>query len=70
MAREEQQVDAQQLAAVLLQAKLRLDEVVAHLGAPVDRPLRLRPQLEDNNSSCNTACSCGSLANQAVQPGE
>jgi hypothetical protein len=55
----EQQIDGRQLASVLLQAKLRLDDVVAHLGAPGDRPLRLKPALDDNNSSCNTACTCG-----------
>ena len=60
MARQE--VDAKALAEVLGEASVRLDEAVARLrdaGVPVDQLMRRPMALEDNNSGCNTACSCG-----------
>ena len=69
MAEETPQVDAEVLASVLVQARLRLDDVIAHLERPGDRPLRLKEALEDNNSGCNTACSCRSLAPEVVSQG-
>jgi hypothetical protein len=55
------QIDALALTSVLLQAKIRLDNVVAHLKSPKDVSLLPKRALEDNNSTCNTACTCGAL---------
>ncbi|MFD2053440.1 hypothetical protein ACFSQT_10185 [Mesorhizobium calcicola] len=68
MADQKAQVDAQQLASILIEAKIRLDDAVAHLRSPADKLLRVGRALEDNNTSCNTACTCGALADQISQP--
>jgi hypothetical protein len=54
-------VDARALAEVLRDASVRLDDAVSKLkaaGVPLEQLFR-KAALEDNNSSCNTACSCG-----------
>lgn len=63
---ETDQIDAQALASVLLQAKIRLDNVVAYLKSPNDISLLAKRANEDNNSSCNTACNCRGIA---INPG-
>jgi hypothetical protein len=68
MAKEGAQIDAQSLASVLVQAKMRLDDAVAYLRSPESRTLRVSPALADNNSTCNTACTCGAAREQIQSP--
>jgi hypothetical protein len=55
-------VDSKALAQVLGEASVKIDEAVSRLreaGIPIDQLLRRPVALDDNNSGCNTACSCG-----------
>jgi len=56
-------VDPGALSKVLEDARVQLDDALNKLeraGLPITDIIKRRPSaLEDNNSSCNTACSCG-----------
>ncbi|MFD2053439.1 hypothetical protein ACFSQT_10180 [Mesorhizobium calcicola] len=59
---DKRQVEAKALAEVLREASVRLDNAVSQLkaaGVPIDSILKRKAALDDNNTGCNTACSCG-----------
>jgi len=65
----ESQIDLDALSQALANAKLHLDEAVKRIpGAGVSANLvgRLRAA-DDNNSGCNTACSCKAAQAAAVE---
>lgn len=64
--------DSEALAEVLRNAQLSIEGALSHLResgllSTVDLRGISRRALEDNNSSCNTACSCGQPPRQ-VEP--
>ncbi|MFE6848828.1 hypothetical protein [Streptomyces sp. NPDC057686] len=62
-----QQINRDALAEALSNAQLHLDAAVDQLRATgaIGNSLSRLKATEDNNSSCNTACSCGALPDQA-----
>lgn len=59
---ESARLDVDSLRAVLETAQLRITEALASIGGPSGAARAGRPQPEpalwDNNSSCNSGCTC------------
>jgi hypothetical protein len=57
---EPTETEAAALRDLLASARLRLQDVVDSLGTgdPTSTSLPITPKLWDNNSSCNSGCTC------------